>query len=273
VPNRHVHNGHLQQDEQDGAWMSPAYSVESNPSLLYTAAPHQLNMRMPRWENQMYDRMDPESARVLHNLEIGGPPSHVSTHETAPTADSEREIYTANDLTVALNSPQSRPVYGHPAQLAQAAMNHGYQVVAHHTQQEAAIAAQNNASRQGLIGMELELRNVRLCVDHILLERKMKDKEREKKEHRLVRKNRRIIRQVSRHLRELRWQMEVSNERLAKEIREAERLQYEFHAAQARLQAEADRAGLPDVAAVKAEAGEEFIQLLGHLLDDAPANN
>ncbi|KAH6688609.1 hypothetical protein F5X68DRAFT_255596 [Plectosphaerella plurivora] len=267
VPNRLMPRGQLQRDEETGGWMSPAYSVESNPSLLYTAAPHIVDNRMPRWENGMYDRMDPEGARTLHNLEVRGPPSYVPTHDTAPTADFEQQDFTAHEVIAAVISPQSRIVHGHHPQMAQAAMANSYQFVGFTSQQEAAFAVQNNVTRENLAKMETELRNVRLCVDHILLDRREQEEEQEEAQRRLARKNRRIMRKMSRHLRDLRWQMEVSQERLNQEAREAERLQYELQVAHAQLQAEADRAGLPNVEAVKAAAGEEFLQLLGQLLD------
>lgn len=251
----------MQQDEQDGGWMTPAYSVETDPSMLYTAAPHNPRDRMRNWENMIYDRMDPQSARALHVLETGAPPTHVPSHETAPTADSERKEYTQSDVMAAFNSAEARPVYGMPAEMAQAAMINGCQIVSGHAQQEAALHAQNNASRAVLGVMRTELRNVRLCVDHILLDRSIRNKE----EHRLARQNRRIMRQVSGQLRHIHRQMEVGQERVSKAAKDAERLQYQLQAVHVGLQMEAARAGLPDVDAVKAEAGEEFWRLLEDL--------
>lgn len=259
-PDRTAINYVWQRDVGDGACLTPAYSVESNPSILYTSAPHNTKNKMRNWHNGMYSRMDPWSARRLYEMEYGLPgprDAEAATDDTAPTTSSERRTFNDDDVLTAFNSPQSRPVHGVPVDKVQATIATGKQVVNVYQTEEDRLYRANEETRLDLRRVRTELRNVRLCVDKILQDREMA-----RREHRQARQNRRVLRQVSDHLRSLRYQVAMHGERWGQTMRQSERLRGQLEIAQAGLDMEVARAGLENVAAIKAEVGEEFLAQL-----------
>lgn len=275
-------------DEEDGGWLSPTYSVPSNPSILYEPPGHRIQDRMRSWHNNLYDRMDPLSALRLHTAELEaavnptwaltsvGPSilqeraiinvnadadadATTNGHETVSTTTSENRPYTQSEVLAALVSPQSRPVAGVPASRAQDTINSAWRLAGEWTQQGDAVAASNDRLRAEVGRARTELRDLRLCVDHILAGRQL--------QRRLARQNRRIMRQVSGHIRELRYEYLMRGQQLGEAMGAGNRLVAEWHMVRAELQTEVARAGLESVEAVRAEVGDEFLRRL----EDLPA--
>lgn len=221
----------------------------------------------------MFDRMDPLSAQHLRELQStsGGPPAIPLPRSPTPapfpnqhpgtTQSPETRPYTAAELQAALVSPQARPLGDEGTAPEQApAVIEEYWQWAYHLRDAAAQQAQlNHDRRQRIAWLRAELRDMRLCVDHVLLAREA--------QRRTERRNRRILRQLSAELRRARYEARHRREQLGAAFDVAARLESEEQVLTAGLQAEFARAGLADADAVRAEAGREFLERLRGLRD------
>ncbi|KAM0330545.1 hypothetical protein ACHAQA_003492 [Verticillium albo-atrum] len=259
-PDRTAHKFTWQRDVEDGDQLSPAYTLPSNPSIVYSPPGIQPTAQMRNWTNNMYDRMDPLMAKRLRDLQedadktgSNNDTAPIQTSSTAPTASSENRGYTHSEVAKALTSPQARPVAGVAAEAAEVVIQERWQTAGRWRADEEALARRNDGVlTPRLSSVREELREVRASVNSILATREAKADEK------LARRNRRILRQVSGHLREVKYQLRLRGQRLGETMVVTERLELEIASMEAEIQREVERAGLEDVAAVRAEVGEEF---------------
>ncbi|KAL2759422.1 hypothetical protein ACRALDRAFT_1067752 [Sodiomyces alcalophilus JCM 7366] len=259
----------LQRDVEDGDCISPIYSVTENPSIVYTP-PGQFNaFAMRNWQDGMYDRMDPLGAQRLREFQFTNSaapeitrPDHPAPvpppSNTAPNSDDRP--YTAAEVQAALFSPQARPLgdQGTAPEHAVAVIQVHWQWAAQMRDAAAQQAQRNQEARQRIASLRAELRDMRLCVDHVLQAREAR---------RIELRNRRILRQVSAHLREIRGEAQRRREQLCLSLDEAAQLECEEQVLAADVRTEIARSGLPDAEAVRAEAGREFLERLMGLRD------
>ncbi|ROT43275.1 hypothetical protein SODALDRAFT_392700 [Sodiomyces alkalinus F11] len=280
--NRMGHKRTLQQDVEDGSWLSPIYSVTEDPSIIYTppgTQRHPTNFAICNWQDNVHEVMDPLGAQHLREFQptshiapkITTPndlaPARIASAHTAATRSSENRPYTAAEVQAALLSPQARPLVD-----GSIAPEHAAAVLGAHWQwacQMRDAAAQqsqrNEEARQRINSLRDELRDMELCVDHVLQRREEEEEEvvEEEDQRRVERRNRRIIRQVSAHLREVAYEVHRRREQLCVVLGEAAQLECEEQVLTADVRAEIARSGLPDADAVRAEAGREFLELAG----------
>ncbi|KAM0273856.1 hypothetical protein ACHAQH_008188 [Verticillium albo-atrum] len=263
---RMAHKFTWQRDVEDGDQLSPAYSLPSSPSILYTPPGLNPAAKMRNWTTNMYDRMDPLMAKRLRNVEeanendadeAAAPPS------TPPTASSENMPYTQSEVAEALTSPQSRTVAGIPPSAAEIVIAQRWQTAGLWRANEEELSRRCEGElTPHLTSMRTELLKVRAGVDEILAAREAEASSK------AARRNRRILRQVSGHLKEVKYQLKLRGQRLGETKVLSDRLELEIKNLEEQIQKEVERAGLSDVAAVRAEVGEEA---WGRLVRDAEA--
>ncbi|KAK2001312.1 hypothetical protein LX36DRAFT_736400 [Colletotrichum falcatum] len=199
----------LQRDVNDGGWITPCYSVESEPSIIYHPPGVTLKRKMRNWWFGLFDRMDPMAARRFRKVqfrEVNDPaaPLETATERSVPsTTSSERKhAYTDMEVLEALHAPGSRRVAGVAPQNAPLIISQRWQTVSRWKGQEAELTRENDGMRCAIERAKIELREIRLSVDHLLQKRAAEELAMRQRKHK------RVLRQVSAHLHELRYEIE-----------------------------------------------------------------
>ncbi|KAF3799626.1 hypothetical protein GCG54_00002330 [Colletotrichum gloeosporioides] len=202
----------LQRDVNDGGWITPCYSVESEPSIIFSVT---LKHKMRNWWFGLFDRMDPIAARRFRKVqfrEANDPITPLETTSVRSVVSSStssddgignyRKSYTDAEVLEALHSPTSRRVAGVAPQNAQLIISQRWQTVTRWKNQDAEMTRENDNMRGAIERAKMELREIRLAVDHIVQKKATEDMAMRQRNHR------RILRQVSAHLHELRYEIQ-----------------------------------------------------------------
>ncbi|KAF4899430.1 hypothetical protein CGCFRS4_v003842 [Colletotrichum fructicola] len=202
----------LQRDINDGGWITPCYSVESEPSIIFSVT---LKHKMRNWWFGLFDRMDPIAARRFRKVQFREANDPVTPLETisarsvvsSSTSSDDgignyRKSYTDAEVLEALHSPASRRVAGVAPQNAQLIISQRWQTVTRWKNQDAEMTRENDNMRGAIERAKMELREIRLAVDHIVQKKAAEDMAMRQRNHR------RILRQVSAHLHELRYEIQ-----------------------------------------------------------------
>ncbi|KAI8237282.1 hypothetical protein K4K55_003372 [Colletotrichum sp. SAR 10_96] len=174
-----------------------------------------LKHKMRNWWFGLFDRMDPIAARRFRKVQFREANDPVTPLETtsvrsvvSSSTSSEdgignyRKSYTDAEVLEALHSPTSRRVAGVAPQNAQLIISQRWQTVTRWKNQDAEMTRENDNMRGAIERAKMELREIRLAVDHIVQKKAAEDMAMRQRNHR------RILRQVSAHLHELRYEIQ-----------------------------------------------------------------
>ncbi|KAI8161259.1 hypothetical protein K4K49_001995 [Colletotrichum sp. SAR 10_70] len=174
-----------------------------------------LKHKMRNWWFGLFDRMDPIAARRFRKVQFREANDPVTPLETtsvrsvvSSSTSSEdgignyRKSYTDAEVLEALHSPTSRRVAGVAPQNAQLIISQRWQTVTRWKNQDAEMTRENDNMRGAIERAKMELREIRLVVDHIVQKKAAEDMAMRQRNHR------RILRQVSAHLHELRYEIQ-----------------------------------------------------------------
>ncbi|KAK1595021.1 uncharacterized protein LY79DRAFT_511431 [Colletotrichum navitas] len=199
----------LQRDVNDGGWITPCYSVESEPSIIYQPPGVTLKHKMRNWWFGLFDRMDPLAARRFRKVQFREANDPVAPLETATeysvpsTTSSERNhAYTDTEVLEALHAAGCRRVAGIAPQNAPLIISQRWQTVSRWKGQETELNRENDGMRCAIERAKIELREIRLSVNHLLQKRATEELAIRQRKHK------RVLRQVSAHLHELRYEIQ-----------------------------------------------------------------
>lgn len=174
-----------------------------------------LKHKMRNWWFGLFDRMDPIAARRFRKVQFREANDPVTPLETisarsvvsSSTSSDDgtgnyRKSYTDAEVLEALHSPASRRVAGVAPQNAQLIISQRWQTVTRWKNQDAEMTRENDNMRGAIERAKMELREIRLAVDHIVQKKAAEDMAMRQRNHR------RILRQVSAHLHELRYEIQ-----------------------------------------------------------------
>ncbi|KAI8310399.1 hypothetical protein K4K59_008265 [Colletotrichum sp. SAR11_240] len=174
-----------------------------------------LKHKMRNWWFGLFDRMDPIAARRFRKVQFREANDPVTPLETisarsvvsSSTSSDDgignyRISYTDAEVLEALHSPASRRVAGVAPQNAQLIISQRWQTVTRWKNQDTEMTRENDNMRGAIERAKMELREIRLAVDHIVQKKAAEDMAMRQRNHR------RILRQVSAHLHELRYEIQ-----------------------------------------------------------------
>ncbi|KAJ3959363.1 hypothetical protein N0V92_004014 [Colletotrichum tropicale] len=174
-----------------------------------------LKHKLRNWWFGLFDRMDPIAARRFRKVQFREANDPVTPLETisarsvvsSSTSSDDgignyRKSYTDAEVLEALHSPASRRVAGVAPQNAQLIISQRWQTVTRWKNQDAEMTRENDNMRGAIERAKMELREIRLAVDHIVQKKAAEDMAMRQRNHR------RILRQVSAHLHELRYEIQ-----------------------------------------------------------------
>ncbi|TDZ37855.1 hypothetical protein C8035_v001189 [Colletotrichum spinosum] len=251
----------IQRDVNDGGWITPRYSVESEPSIIYSPPGVTLKHRMRNWWFGLFDRMDPIAARRFRKYqfrEAGDPVTPLeTTSERSVHSDSTDGAefgmpYTTSIIEQALNSSESRRVAGIAPENARLIISQRWQTVSRWKNHDDQVTLENESIRRAIERARIELRELRLAVDHLLQKRAAEQMAMRRK------KNKRVLRRVSAHLHELRFEIQSKFEALRHTQDQNEAMRNELAALELEIRRECDRADMAGPEEVRKAVSERF---------------
>ncbi|KAK2025997.1 hypothetical protein LX32DRAFT_623485 [Colletotrichum zoysiae] len=249
----------LQRDVNDGGWITPCYSVESEPSIIYHPPGVTLKHKMRNWWFGLFDRMDPLAARRFRKVqfrEVNDPAAPLATateHSIPSTASSERNhAYIDAEVLEALHAPGSRRVAGIAPQNAPLIISQRWQTVSRWKGQESELARENDGMRCAIERAKIELREIRLSVDHLLQKRAAEELAMRQRKHK------RVLRQVSAHLHELRYEIQSKLDALKSSQAVNESMKMELAMLQLQIKEECSRVDMASPDEVRKAVSQHF---------------
>ncbi|KAF6819945.1 hypothetical protein CSOJ01_01013 [Colletotrichum sojae] len=262
----------LQRDTNDGGWITPCYSVDSEPSIIYRPPGVSLKHKMRNWWFGLFDRMDPIAARRFRKiqfreatdpatpLETSSERSALSSSSTSEEGRQPTRPYTEAEVLEALNSPNSRRVAGVAAKNAQLIISQRWQTVTRWKGQDDELAKDNDKMRFAIERAKIELREIRLTVDHLLQKKAAEETALRRRRHG------RILRQVSAHLHELRYEIQSKFDALKHAQTQNQSMKAELALLEWQIKNECARAEMAGPDDVRKAVSEHFRKKL-HALD------
>ncbi|KXH61385.1 hypothetical protein CSAL01_05218 [Colletotrichum salicis] len=207
-----------QRDINDNGYLTPCYSLDSEPSILYLPAGVTLQHKMRNWWFGLFDRMNPEVGRNFRKIEYHeqgdppiAPPAPV-TDDSTTTAEPGAiyaEHYTHSEIEEILKTPGARKVAGVEAASAANLITQRQKTILRWKTRDEEVTRENAVLRDDVGRAQKELREMRLSVDHVLAQRAAKERaDRER---------------AARELREA-WERKAAWEKAEKERKAAEEL-------------------------------------------------
>ncbi|KAK6225937.1 hypothetical protein QIS74_01984 [Colletotrichum tabaci] len=249
----------LQRDINDGGWITPCYSVDTEPSIIYCPPGVNLKRKMRNWWFGLFDRMDPIAARHFRKIEFReandsiAPLETVTEHSVPSTTSSERRhAYTDVEVLEALHAPGSRRVAGVAPQNAQLIISQRWQTVTRWKAQDAELARENDGMRGAIERAKMELREIRLTVDHLLQKKAAEELAMRQRKHN------RVLRRVSAHLHELRYEIQSKLDALKSAQAQNYTMKAELAVLQAQIQEECSRADMASPDEVRRAVSQHF---------------
>ncbi|OBR06112.1 hypothetical protein CH63R_10232 [Colletotrichum higginsianum IMI 349063] len=249
----------LQRDINDGGWITPCYSVDTEPSIIYCPPGVNLKRKMRNWWFGLFDRMDPIAARNFRKIEFReandsiAPLETVTEHSVPSTTSSERRhAYTDVEVLEALHAPGSRRVAGVAPQNAQLIISQRWQTVTRWKAQDAELARENDGMRGAIERAKMELREIRLTVDHLLQKKAAEELAMRQRKHN------RVLRRVSAHLHELRYEIQSKLDALKSAQAQNYTMKAELAVLQAQIQEECSRADMASPDEVRRAVSQDF---------------
>ncbi|KZL69430.1 hypothetical protein CT0861_09356 [Colletotrichum tofieldiae] len=249
----------LQRDVNDGGWITPCYSVESEPSIIYHPRGVTLKHKMRNWWFGLFDRMDPIAARRFRKIqfrEANDPiaPLETATERSVPsTTSSERNhAYTDAEVLEALHAPGARRVAGVAPQNAQLIISQRWQTVTRWKAQDTELTRENDGMRRAIERAKIELREIRLTVDHLLQKKAAEELAMRQRKHK------RVLRQVSAHLHELRYEIQSKFDALKCAQSQNQSMKTELANLQYQIREECSRADMASPDEVRRAVSQHF---------------
>ncbi|OHW91493.1 hypothetical protein CSPAE12_09913 [Colletotrichum incanum] len=249
----------LQRDVNDGGWITPCYSVESEPSIIYHPRGVTLKHKMRNWWFGLFDRMDPIAARRFRKIqfrEANDPiaPLETATERSVPsTTSSERNhAYTDAEVLEALHAPGARRVAGVAPQNAQLIISQRWQTVTRWKAQDTELTRENDGMRCAIERAKIELREIRLTVDHLLQKKAAEELAMRQRKHK------RVLRQVSAHLHELRYEIQSKFDALKCAQAQNQSMKTELAILQYQIKEECSRADMASPDEVRRAVSQHF---------------
>ncbi|OHE99183.1 hypothetical protein CORC01_05464 [Colletotrichum orchidophilum] len=253
----------VQRDINDQGWMTPCYSVDSEPSIIYLPPGVTLKHKMRNWWFGLFDRMNPIVARRFHKVEFredGDPiaPLETITELSAPSTDPAKlgrayaHHYTEAEISEVLNTPGARHVAGIPAKTAEVIITQRWQTVLRWRTRDGNLTRQNDVMRVAIERARIELREMRMTVDH-LLEKKAAEELAQRQKH-----HRRVLRRVSAHLHELRYEVQSRFQSLKNAEDQNQNMRAELAEIQYQIKGECSRASMSGPNEVRRAVSQNF---------------
>ncbi|KAL2882358.1 hypothetical protein SGCOL_002096 [Colletotrichum sp. CLE4] len=257
VPDRLRMEFETQRDINDNGYLTPCYSLDSEPSILYLPAGVTLQHKMRNWWFGLFDRMNPEVGRNFRKIEYHeqgdppiAPPAPVTDDSTTNTEPGAiyAEHYTHSEVEEILKTPGARKVAGVEAASAANLITQRQKTILRWKTRDEEVTRENAVLRDDVGRAQKELREMRLSVDHVLAQRAAKERaDRER---------------AARELREA-WERKAAWEKAEKERKAARELaEKERKAAEER--AERERKAAEERAEQERKAAEELAKRLKH---------
>ncbi|KAK1987887.1 hypothetical protein LZ30DRAFT_645411 [Colletotrichum cereale] len=249
----------LQRDVNDGGWITPCYSVESEPSIIYHPPGVTLKHKMRNWWFGLFDRMDPMAARRFRKVQFreandpAAPLETATEHSVPSTTSSERKhAYTETEILQALNAPGSRRVAGIAPQNAPLIISQRWQTVSRWKGQDTELTRENDGMRCAIERAKIELREIRLTVDHLLQKKAAEELAMRQRKHK------RVLRQVSAHLHELRYEIQSKFEALKCSQAQNQSMKTELAMLQLQIKEECSRVDMASPDEVRKAVSQHF---------------
>ncbi|CCF45275.1 hypothetical protein CH063_14409, partial [Colletotrichum higginsianum] len=215
--------------------------------------------KMRNWWFGLFDRMDPIAARNFRKIEFReandsiAPLETVTEHSVPSTTSSERRhAYTDVEVLEALHAPGSRRVAGVAPQNAQLIISQRWQTVTRWKAQDAELARENDGMRGAIERAKMELREIRLTVDHLLQKKAAEELAMRQRKHN------RVLRRVSAHLHELRYEIQSKLDALKSAQAQNYTMKAELAVLQAQIQEECSRADMASPDEVRRAVSQDF---------------
>ncbi|KAJ3950496.1 uncharacterized protein N0V96_001644 [Colletotrichum fioriniae] len=257
APDRLLMEFETQRDINDNGYLTPCYSLDSEPSIIYLPAGVTFKHKMRNWWFGLFDRMNPEVARNFRKIEYHEPgdppiaPPEAATEDSATTAEPSgpwAQHYTHSDIETILNTPGARKVAGVEAASAAELITQRQKTILRWKTRDEEVTRENAVLRGDVGRAQKELREMRLSVDHVLAQRAARERaERER---------------AARELREA-WERKAAWERAEKERIAAEELAEKERKAAEEL-AERERKAAEERAEQERKAAEELAKRQKH---------
>ncbi|KAF9877679.1 replication factor RFC1 C terminal domain-containing protein [Colletotrichum karsti] len=260
----------LQRDVNDGGWLTPCYSVDSEPSIIWTPPGVNLKHKMRNWWFGLFDRMDPIAARSFRKIqfrEANDPVTPLETSSersalssnTSSEGDDYRKPYTEAEILEVLHDPSSRRVAGVAPQNAPLILSQRWQTVTRWKAQDDEVARENDNMRGAIERAKIELREIRLTVDHLLQKKAAEEMAMRQRKHK------RILRQVSAHLHELRYEIKSKFDALKHAQTQNQSMKAELALLEWQIKNECARAELASPDDVRKAVSEHFRDKMANL--------
>ncbi|KAL0941070.1 uncharacterized protein CTRU02_203833 [Colletotrichum truncatum] len=262
----------LQRDKNDGGWITPCYSVESEPSIIYDPPGVTLKHKMRNWWFGLFDRMDPIAARRFRKIQFREATDPITPLDTTSersvssssnsddaAADIHKRPYTDAEVLEALHSSSCRRVAGVAPQNAPLIISQRWQTVTRWKAQDADLVRENDQMRGAIERAKIELREIRLTVDHLLQKKAAEEMAMRQRRHK------RILRQVSAHLHELRYEIQSKFDALKHAQTQNQSMKAELALLEWQIKNECARAELSSPDEVRKAVSEHFRNKLAAL--------
>ncbi|KAK1534331.1 uncharacterized protein CCOS01_03083 [Colletotrichum costaricense] len=257
APDRLLMEFETQRDINDNGYLTPCYSLDSEPSIIYLPAGVTFQHKMRNWWFGLFDRMNPEVARNFRKIEYheqGDPPiapPKAATEDSTTTTEPSgpwAQHYTHSDIETILNTPGARKVAGVEATSAAELITQRQKTILRWKTRDEEVTRENAVLRVDVGQAQKELREMRLSVDHVLAQRAAQERaDRER---------------AARELREA-WERKAAWERAEKERIAAEELAEKERKAAEEL-AERERKAAEERAEEERKAAEELAKRQKH---------
>ncbi|KAK1703941.1 hypothetical protein BDP67DRAFT_480617 [Colletotrichum lupini] len=264
APDRLLMEFETQRDINDNGYLTPCYSLDSEPSIIYLPAGVTFQHKMRNWWFGLFDRMNPEVARNFRKIEYHeqgdppiAPPKAVTEDSTTTTEPSGpwAQHYTHSDIETILNTPGARKVAGVEAASAAELITQRQKTILRWKTRDEEVTRENAVLRVDVGQAQKELREMRLSVDHERAEEERKAAEelakRQKHENR-------VLRRVSAHLHDLRYEVQAKFHSLKDDEDENEKMKKELVRCKTRIMEECSRANLSSPDEVRRAVSQNF---------------
>ncbi|KAK1639882.1 hypothetical protein BDP81DRAFT_369861 [Colletotrichum phormii] len=252
-----------QRDINDNGYLTPCYSLDSEPSILYLPAGVTLQHKMRNWWFGLFDRMNPEVGRNFRKIEYHeqgdppiAPPAPV-TDDSIATAEPGAiyaEHYTHSEIEEILKTPGARKVAGVEAASAANLITQRQKTILRWKTRDEEVTRENAVLRDDVGRAQKELREMRLSVDHRAEQERKAAEELAKR----LKHEKRVLRRVSAHLHDLRYEVQAKFHSLKDAEEENEKMKSELIRVKTRIKDECSRANLASPEEVRRAVSQNF---------------